>query len=261
MKKLGLALVSLAALAASSMWGCGGDSAGDPTLPEPLVRFFNLVPDAGLVDYWLNDETRFAGIDYLGATSGFVETKFIPAEDGGYDISVGPNSGGEEYDRISQQLEKNTSTLFLAFGLKNFGPDDSKRIQALAFVVDRTRPNGAKARLLVLNALHQAVGIENKQVDFQTFDPNDPTSILNPLFKLANLNYGELDANVHTLTIDSGNWTFRAQEAQADSINVYAQRNVTLDAGKIYLAVISGVVDEAGDLAPKITFIEIAPKD
>ncbi|MCO5298289.1 MAG: DUF4397 domain-containing protein [Fimbriimonadaceae bacterium] len=221
--------------------GCGG-SGGNGSLPNPLVRVINVSPDSVALDLLIDDTTIASAIAYLGSTPDFVSV-----DPGDRDVVTLEHGTTLELTAEVQTFAKNKSYLAIALGLENFGTENLKRLRTLIFELDRTVPNGNKARLFVVHAYSRAVGLDTPNIDFQT--PGD-----NPLFKVPNLAFGTNSA----ITVDSGLQTFEARRNGTTA--VLASGTFTLEAGKLYAAIVTGVEGEAAPKDPKIVLIEIQPK-
>ena len=65
--------------------------------------------------------------------------------------------------------------------------------------------------------------------------------------------------DLRTLTVDAGSYNFLVRRADTDALVQYATQTVTLDPGKIYVALMTGQEANADiNLRPKIQFIEIS---
>ncbi|MCW5940783.1 MAG: DUF4397 domain-containing protein [Fimbriimonadaceae bacterium] len=230
-----------------ALMGCGGKSSSS-TAPDPLVRFFNGSPDSVALDLLFDDSkdnrtVRIgSAVPYASAGPNFVEVR-----NGSHDLILKETADPFELwaQVIDAQLDK--SYLAVAFGLANYGAEYEKRSRFVTFEVDRTAPNGNKARLYVFHAFNRGTGLDTPAIDFQT--PGE-----NPLFRVQDVAYG----SPKELTVDSGTHTFQARNKGTEF--VYVQRTVTVGAGKIYLVLVSGVEDGAGALAPRIELIEVQPR-
>lgn len=228
----------------AALMGCGGKSSSS-TAPDPLVRFFNGSPDSVALDLLFDDSKENktvrigSAVPYAAAAPNFVEVR-----NGSNDLILKEN--GDPFELWAQVIDAqlDRSYLVVAFGLANFGTEFEKRARFITFDIDRTAPNGNKARIYVFHAFNRAAGLDTPAIDFQT--PGE-----NPLFRVQDIPYG----TPKELTVDSGTHTLQARNKGTEF--VYVQRTVTLAAGKIYLALVSGVEDGVGALAPRIEFIEV----
>lgn len=245
-----LGLVSLLA-------GCGG---GGSLINQPdgQIRLFNASPDSTL-DFRIDDVNERAGVAYLGNSPAFRTIAFRADTDGGYDMSV-IVPGTEREVRSEQFFARDQSYLWVAFGLAT--PDNvDKRLDHTFIPISREAPIGNKARLIIFNALNSGPGFESNAVNFQSFNPSDPNSGDNPQFIRGSLGYGSFDQSGNLMDIDSGTLTFQARQTGSDAAVIFAQKTFTFESGKIYFALVSGVVgDPVVAKQPTITFFEIAPR-
>jgi hypothetical protein len=221
--------------------GCGGGGGGTSTKAYPQLRAVNASPDSGTVDFLLNDTKIASAIGYLGSSADFVKYK---SED--YDLTVKNPGAPESLDVLAFTPPENKSLIALISGLKDFGTEFDKRVRVTNFQVDRTIPNGSKARLIVLNAFIAASGASNQTIDFQDGD--------RPRFPVTGLDFDENGV----VEVDAGTYTYEARRADSDLI--YVSSSLTFQAGKIYLVVISGQDGGTGALEPKITPIVLKDK-
>jgi hypothetical protein len=231
--------VVVATLAAWTLWGCGGGGGGTTDTPRtPAVRAVNASPDSTALDFLLDDRTVGSKLPYLGSAADFANV-----DAGDYDLIVRENAEGSDIDNLVVSLTGQRSMVAVAVGLKNFGTENLKRLRVVPIEVDRSLPNGNKARLIVVNGFSRATGFETPSVDFQDGE--------NPQFKLEDIEFGRSKAMV----IDAGSVNFQAR--RSDSELVYAEGTQTFGPGKIYLAVVAGIEGEAGTKAPRIHYVEL----
>lgn len=238
MTRGGLWLVG--AFVALILVGCGG--AGSSSLPDPMVRVINASPDSTALDFLVDDDTVGSAIVPLGSSA-----DFAAVEPGERDVVLLENGTTIELVAEVQTFAKDQNFLIVALGLESFGTEDLKRLRALTFQVDRSIPNGNKARLYVIHAYNRKVGFLTPNIDFQT--PGD-----NPLFQIPNMAFGSQTS----ILVDSGAVTYEARRAGTTS--VLASTTTTLAAGKIYACIVGGIEDAAPPQDPQITFIEIATR-
>lgn len=243
--------------------GCGGSglsSAGGDVQQDPAVRFVNASPGSPALDFVLNERVAATGLSYLASTPAFVRIEFISDEDDGYDVSVAPTSGGEEYDSVAGNFGRDTDTLVIGYGLADPGTEFLKRLQLMFVEVPSQPLIGDRARLIVVHTLVRAAGSEPVALKVQTVDPADPFSSDNPQFSINNLIFGSFSRDANTLEVDSGTLTFQARRADVDGVNVVAQSSATLRSGGTYLVLIAGQEESADPaLLPQLRFIELVP--
>ncbi|HTQ12015.1 MAG TPA: hypothetical protein VMI31_18275 [Fimbriimonadaceae bacterium] len=255
---LGLFGVVIATALALSLAGCGGGGSG-PNLPDPIIRFANVSPDANPLDYYLdygstNQVKEATGLAYLGSSSNITIHKFDTSS--GNNLSVvdptQPSLG--QLDSVSFTFARNNYYLCVNVGLENYGSEFAKRLQLLTFQYDHTAPNGNKANLLIVHGYMEAPGLDTPNIDFQggpvgSYDPN------NPQFSSTNISFA--DANPPTLQVDAGvSLIFQARWAGLENV-LASDPGTTFDAGGIYLALVSGVEGQSGAEAPKVTYIKL----
>ena len=228
------------AIVALFLVGCGGS--GSSSLPKPMVRVINASPDSTALDFLVDDETLGSAIIPLGSSP-----DFAAVDSGDRDVVILENGTTIQLVAEVQNFEDDRNYLIVALGLKLFGTEDLKRLRALTLQVDRTIPNGNKARLYVVHAYNRKVGFLTPNIDFQT--PGD-----NPLFQIPNMAFGTQTS----ILVDSGAVTYEARRAGTTS--VLASATTTLGAGKIYAVIVGGIEDEAPPKNPTITFIEVAAR-
>ncbi len=242
------AVLLVATLVFAGLTGCGG-SGGGFLDADPRIYFLNASTDAGACDFVVNDVVDAGALDYLAHSADWKQKDQLDDSEGGYDVSVAPTAGGTEYDRIDIDLAANTSTVFALAGQKTPPDNDpAKILKLLSFSVNRTQPSTGKVRLVVLNAFNRSAGLGTPAIVLK--NPGDL-----PQFQSSAVNPGETT----TFEVDSGTFTWDAKRADAEA--VYASASATLESGKLYLVVVSGI-EGAGTVAlqPKITFVPLAVK-
>ena len=234
-------LLGLLASAGLTLSGCGGGSGGNG-LPDPTIRFFNGSSDSTALNFLLDDTVEAPQLAYLGSSPNFksVEAKVR-------DLRI--MEDGTSVDLWSELLGlvKDKHYLVSAIGLENYGIETLKRVQTLALEIDRTAPNGSRARLIVIHGYNREAGLETPAIDLQT--PGD-----NPQFVVRNIAY----ATAKLLDVDAGTWTFEARRNGTETVLV--SQAATLGGGKIYAAYVLGVENAGGQQAPRIEFVELQTK-
>ncbi len=222
--------------------GCGGSGGGGVSASTPQARFFNATPDSTSLDILLDNTVKGSQLAYLGSNPDFVN---VDIKD--YDLSVEEHGSTEQLWDEAWTPQANQNYCIVALGLESFGSENIKRLRFAEIQTDRSIPNGNKSRLIVVHAFNRDPGFETPNIDFQT--PGE-----NPQFKLGNIAFG----SSQTLLIDSGPQTLLARRAGTEL--VYAQKDVTLDSGKIYLTIVSGIESGVGPQAPQITLIPLTTR-
>lgn len=228
-------ILGLGALAITIL-ACGGGSGTTAELPDPNFRLINLAPSVAL-DFVVNDTTVVSNAASGGSTTTFSS---VAAEE--KDFSINENGSSIAIDSQSRTLNKDTSHLALAFGLKDFGTENVKRLRFDFFGVNRVAPNGNKARVYAFNSFVRATGEDSYAVTFK----NPGT---NPTISFNAVDFGQITSS----EIDAGPTTLTAQRQFTETEVVTTTKD--FEAGKIYLMVFGGQEPTA-----TITFFEIQPK-
>jgi len=228
-------IVGLGALAITIL-ACGGGGGTPAELPDPNFRLVNLAPGVSL-DFYVNDAVAVSNVGF-GATS----TSFRSTKSEEQDFSVNENESSIVIDSQAKTLNKNSNHLAIAFGLKDFGTENLKRLRFDFFDVNRLVPNGNKSRVYAFNSFVRSTGEDSYAVTFK--NPG-----LNPVIQFNAIDFGQITSN----EIDAGPTTLTAQRQFTESEVVTVTQN--FEAGKIYLMVFGGQ-----EPSPTITFFEIQPK-
>ena len=227
-------LLGFGALAITVLACGGGGTAVE--VPDPTIRVINLAP-AVAVDCYINDSVSVSNV-----ATGDVTTIFKSTPNEEQDYSINENGSSIPVDSQSKTLNKNSNSLAIAFGLKDFGTENIKRLRFDFFEVFRLAPNGNKARVYAFNSLVRATGEDSYAVIFK----NPGT---NPAVQFSPVDYGQMTST----EIDAGPITLTAQRQFTETEVVTTTKD--FEAGKIYLMVFGGQ-----DPTPTITFFEIQPK-
>lgn len=251
----------------ATLWmavGCGGGTVKNNTsLPDPLIQFLHGSPDAGNLDYYINDEPKVTGLPYLAANPDFISVPFsdLSEDEQAYDIDVRPSGGSEELDRFALPSELDTATMITTIGLRNPGDELLKRARIVFTSIRRVKPIGNRARLIVLHGLVAAPGDLTPNIDFRT--PGET-----PIINFANIKFADTNLTpppgerAEDPIVDAGTFTFQAQRTGLDTRTIYAEAEVTLLPGRIYFALVSGIVGDPDPLRrPRITFIELTSEN
>jgi hypothetical protein len=216
--------------------GCGGS--GTSQAPDPTIRFVNSIPDSTLIEFLLNDDVMNPAL---------ATPTFVRIEPGAKDVRIRESGTTVDIWNELGTFNSDRHYVILSFGIKNFGTEFEKRARIGGIDVNRSIPTGNKARIYVFHAYNRMTGFQTHDIDFQT--PGE-----NPQFKLADIAYG----TQKSFLVDSGNQTFEVR--RAGTTNVLFTTNVNLGAGKIYVALATGLEGEIGVQEPKIVFIELQPE-
>lgn len=239
MKRVGYGLFLLCAVFVGS--SCGGSQSGVVTLPDPVIRFINASPNSTALDMSVNDTQIANNVPYLGSSATFASV--LQAD---YDVSVQEDGNPETQAIEVAQLNRNQDYVAVATGLVTPpNTEFDKRLRCTPAPFNRTRPNGDKARLLVFNAYNRSFGNDTPTIDFQ--NPGDT-----PQFQIQDIPFGE----GRELIVDATALTFVARR-NGTEFEITPQNTFTFGGGKIYAAIVSGIEDETGAQAPKITYIEL----
>lgn len=243
--------LGMAAFAATGLVGCGGGG-GTMLGDDPTSLFVNASPDSDTLDFWLNETLFGDALTYLETTPDFVSFEFISDDDGAYDVIISDPNTGFEYDSQNRVFPRDTHSIVLSIGLKNFvAGEEIKRLQHTILIIDRVAPLGNKARLYILHGFIREVGKQTPAISFQ--NPGD-----NPQYRAAGIEF----AGASLLTVDSGtmDWVARRDDAGPDTI--YASITQTVDPGGVYLVLVSGIENDPDSAKlPKITFIQLSNVD
>lgn len=237
-KRLSALALTLAALI---LVGCGGSSSTLST--DPRILFINASPDAGTVDFKLDDVNSKTALVFSQTDSQFARIEFRGEDVQGWDVSLHQNSNGAEIDREAIVFGQDTDNIVIAHGLLNFGTEQLKRLRFSNFTANLQKPNGNRAKLIIFHAAERATGLDTPQVTFKT--PGD-----NAQFVASPIGPGEST----TLNTDSGTLNFEARRTGTDGI--LGSGSQTLNPGGVYLVLIAGL--ENDPTRPiSINFIEL----
>lgn len=236
--RLGL-FIGVACLAFAAI-GCGGSGSSGTGVPDPSVAFVNGLSDSTAVDFSLNETNKATSVAFPTVSGAFISTSADT-----YDVGFREHGQTGDLDTTVQALAKNHDYVVIAAGLENYGSEPNKRARVDVLDIDRTAPNGNKAKLIVVHDFSRATGYETPSVDFK--NPGDT-----PQYTTGAIAF----AASSTLTVDSGSQTFEVRRDGTEEIYV-AGKTVTLTAGKVYVVLISGVEAGTGNQTPDFKLIEI----
>lgn len=239
---------SVAMCAAALLIGCGGNGTGSE-LPDPNVFFVNGSADAGNLRLQFNEDVSDGPRGYLETSPDFFPIEFKTETEEGYDVALATPDLSEIFDLDARVFERNSDTIILALGQRNFAAgEEAKRLRTLFLNVNRAPVGANSARLIIVQGFNRGPGNQTPNVDFK--NPGD-----NPEFRVANLGF----LNNGEVTIDAGRpftWVIQRSDTEA----IYATTTVTLSAGT-FLVLLSGT-EGATDPAqqPRITFIPLTTR-
>lgn len=242
----------LSVLGAVALLGCGGGSGGggsDST--DPRIAYVNASPDAGPLDFYLNDSRKASSVPYGTATD------FRAVANKDYDIAVRAADDAETLWSETKTFTPDDDYVVLAVGLRTPPTDETqtppvveneKRLVIALGNVDRTAPTGNRARLVVVHAFVRKPGFGTPTIDFR--NPGDT-----PVVNTQGIAFGV----AAPIDVDSGTQTFQVRQNGTEQ--VFVEREFTgasaLAAGSVYLAVVSGIEDGTGEAAPEIRLIKL----
>ncbi len=230
----------LGASFALAVVGCGGSGGSGTATSKPKIRVINASPDSNPVEVQFTTVDLEAGLAYLDTSSVFHEKKADT-----YDVAVFDSVTSDSLWSETTTVANDKKYLVVTYGLENYGTETIKRLRTAEFVVDLTSPVGNKAKLIVFHAFNRGVGFDTPAIDFQ--NPGD-----NPQYALANITFG----GQQSITVDSGNsLTFDVRRNGTQQ--VYASTTPNLDAGGVYLALVSGVEGAVSPQDPRVTFFKL----
>jgi hypothetical protein len=220
--------------------GCGGGGGG--TTPRSTVKVINAIPDLGT-----SLETQINGLAAGTTATYLADNAFFSIEPADVDLAIKETGAVEDLDIIANVFNSDASYIVAGMGIKNFGTEFEKRPRIGLFEVNRAEPNGSKARVFVLNALTGPTEFPSPTLDFQDGDL--------PRFPFTDIEFSK----AKVLTVDTGTYTYEARAN--DSELVYASSSLTFESGKVYFAVVSGIVNGSGASAPTIRVFELPVVD
>ena len=238
-----LALAALGFL----LCGCGGGG-GTGSGKDPNVYFVNASADAGDSDFLTNDVVREAALPYTSGSADFITLAFVSDGSGGYEVMARQTSSGDVLDVENRPFFKDTDTVLVGVGLKTVAlGEELKRYRFVDIDVDRTAPNGNKARLYIVHGFTRETGQATPQIIFQNAGDN-------PQFATSGIDFGSFAQ----LLVDSGTMEWWAKREDSTSAVVYASATVTLDPASVYVVLVSGIENDPDPAKqPALTFIKI----
>lgn len=212
------------------MIGCGGGGGGTDT-PKPEIFVVNACTDGGALQMRMDDNPFLSSLNYLTRSTDFFAIDFRGPDIDGWDVSVHDNGTGDELTRIAKVFNNDTDNIVLFHGLRNFGTEFDKRLRTTTFTVNRKVLNGNRARLIVVHAMERSTGLATPSIRFK--NPGD-----NPLFATNDIAPG----GTGIIEVDSGTQTWDVQRSGTQG--VFFSNSLTLDPGKVYLVLVSGVEND-----------------
>ena len=86
----------------------------------------------------------------------FETIPFISDADGAYDVIIRDNVTSEEYDAENRVFGESTHSAIITVGIQGFVVgEEIKRLRIVVVGIDRTAPNGSKARLYIVHGAGQ----------------------------------------------------------------------------------------------------------
>ncbi len=210
--------------------GCGGGGGGTET-PKPEIFVINACTDGGSLQMRMDDNAFLSNLVYTSRSTDFFGIDYRGPEVDGWDVSIHDNGTGAELTRIAKVFNNDSDNIVLLHGLRNFGTEFDKRLRTTTFTVNRKVLNGNRARLIIVHAMERSPGLATPAIRFK--NPGD-----NPLVATNDIAPGA----VAVLETDSGTATWDVQRAGTQG--VFASGSLTLDPGKVYLVLISGVEND-----------------
>jgi len=258
LKKAWLVSGSLALLAVLS--GCNGGlfGGGGSQITAFDYRVTNGVPDLGGtsdVDYLAQidgdpDEQSFLGtFSYLGSSNFFEHTK----QNDFIDFIAQEANTTNVLDALSIDIIPDTSVHILFVGLVN-AAQSQEAARLTAIRINRGSPSGSKARIIVVHGFNRDANHVTPSIDLAK--PGDDAPIVgNVPFGNSTLPPDKQDPSKFSAEITAGTYTFEVRIAGNKFAVLFTDGPFTIEAGKIYLMLLSG--EEGNALwPPKITLIE-----
>jgi hypothetical protein len=244
-----------------SLSGCGGTKVTEePRLPDPNVLFINGSPDAGPLDFYVDDVRKAVNIPYPTSNPDFVTIKYKnPAEDeGAFDVDCRPTGGSEDLDRSALPSAQDSDSIVSVIGLRNPGNELDKRLRIVFSSVARRPLTGNRSRIFVIHGMVAGPGDFTPNIDFRT--PGENPQILFPNIQYGFDNLGTGDNRVDPV-VDAGTFRLQVQRAELDTRTIYAEIDAVLRPGVNYFALVTGVIGDPNPLRrPRIALFEISPR-
>jgi hypothetical protein len=204
---------------------------------SPQVRTINAILGVSNLETRIDDTLVASGVPYAAPSNSFVST---PAADS--DFRIRRSGDPDDLDVLAFVTGQTQSYLAIGIGKFDFGTEFSKRPLLNVLNVDRSTPNGTKARIIVINGFLGEPGFDPPTLDFQDGEL--------PQFPIRNLDFREVTSRI----IDAGTYTFEVR--RSESPEVVTSQALTFGTGRVYAVLISGEQGNAS-APPSITSIEL----
>src|SRR5579862_6239859 len=128
---------TIAALVLSlALVGCGGG--GGSNLPDPIIRFINSSPDSNPLDFYKDATKEASALAYLSSSADLTIHTFDTTNGNALSVQDSTNPALGQLDSIIFTFARNQKYLGLTVGLENYGAENLKRLQLLAFQYNKT---------------------------------------------------------------------------------------------------------------------------
>jgi hypothetical protein len=222
--------------------GCGGG--GGEVTRDFFLRFTNNVVDLpGGVDVLLDQEPYAMGLGYGGSTPGYQN---LTTEKNLYFFDLYRAGTQNLVDSWAEIPRADESHHLVAIGAADAGPEQPLA-RILAVKVNRIRPTGNNARLLVVNGFVRQPGRQTPKIDLIRSGKIQP--------EIEDLEF----AKAAEFLLAAGTYDFEVRIAGLQSGTLFTKTGVTIEGGKIYFVVIRGLEGAGGVFAPDLQFIEEPP--
>lgn len=240
-------------MGALALAGCGGGggNGGGGSSNKARIAYINASPDASILDFRMNNTVRGDDVPYGTATD------FESLNPADYDVAVETPDNENVLWSEARTFAADTDNVVVSVGLRTPPSDDTqtppvvetpKRLVIAGTTINRSKPTGNRARLIILHALVRKAGFPTPAIDFR--NPGDT-----PVVNQGGINY----ASQSTVDVDSGSQTFQVRQSGTEQ--VFVERTFTLAPGKVYYALVSGLEGGLGNLAPEIRLIDLPTRD
>jgi len=229
---------SVLALALAGCGGGGGGGGGSANL-DPGLLFISASPDSAKMTWAVEGKTKTPPQGYL-QTSGI----FQSVKPGDLDVELFEQGNPETTDARVITFSSNENSLLLGCGFKDFGTEFDKRLRIHRFLVNRSVPNGNRARVYFFHALLFEAGFFLPNLTVQS--PGKT-----PQYVSEDMAFGVQSE----LGMDAGEQSIVVRRSGTEKN--YLETKINLVSGKVYLALITGVVGRAGVDKAQVKLIEL----